>query len=137
MRPSRIAARLSHFGSSHFGSRSSAQTFLCLLGRGDRCWSCSLWKTLCVDGSEGMDPRGGPGRMDTSSSGSETQSGEMEASVCAQFVSRADASQAAIQRTLEARSFSATAAHRSTSSPICIGSVGSRGAMPEWESKRH
>ena len=65
--------------------------------------------------------------MDTSSSGSETQSREMAVSVCAQFVSRADTRQTAIQGTLEARSFSATAAHRSTSSPICIGSVGSRG----------
>ena len=35
--------------------------------------------------------------MDTSSSGSETQSREMATSVCAQFVSRADARQTAIQ----------------------------------------
>ena len=49
-----------------------------------------------------------------------------------QFVSRTDARQTAIQGALEDRSLSATAAHRSTGSPICIGSVGSRGRRQSW-----
>ena len=88
-------------------------------------WFFFFVKTSSGDGSEGRDPHGSPGRMVASSWGSETQSREVATSVCAQFVSSAGARQTAILGALEERSLSATAAHRSTGSPICIGSVGS------------
>ena len=80
------------------------------------CWFGSFCKTWCVDGSEGMDPHGGPEWMDKFF-GVRDPKQRNGTSVCAQFVSRADAS--AIQGTLEERSLSATTAHHSTSSPIC------------------
>ena len=73
--------------------------------------------------------------MDTSSSGSETQSREMATSVCAQFVSRADARQSAIQGTLEERSLSATTAHKFSN--LHWQSWDPRTATPDRESKRH